>query len=108
MSFPMDVGHHSHDMEKSHILDGIKLRVYTASQRLRVLLRPRLFPKRHGDTLWHPKPSTLHHPTSIGDIGYPDRGGFYPLFNATLPRDHPSQQSKIFWMICLRLWSRKF
>ena len=49
-----------------------------------------LFGKRHGLPLWEPEPKKSME-VSIGDVGYLMQGGFYRIFNATLPKDDPSQ-----------------
>lgn len=47
-----------------------------------------LFPLGHGMPLWEPEPNGTGE-VEIGDIGYIQDGGFYRLFNATRPVDHP-------------------
>lgn len=47
-----------------------------------------LFKRGHGHPLWEPEP-TQSGEVLIGDVGYMLDGGFYRLFNATLPADHP-------------------
>ncbi|PIL25477.1 hypothetical protein GSI_13367 [Ganoderma sinense ZZ0214-1] len=47
-----------------------------------------LFKRVHGYPLWEPEP-TQSGEVLIGDVGYVLDGGFYRLFNATLPADHP-------------------
>ena len=43
-------------------------------------------PRRHGYPLWIPEPNKGHE-IQIGDVGYMYEGGFYLLFNTTLPAD---------------------
>ncbi|KAI0754004.1 hypothetical protein C8Q80DRAFT_1116859 [Daedaleopsis nitida] len=47
-----------------------------------------MFARGHGYPLWEPEP-TESGEVLIGDVGYVLDGGFYRLFNATLPADHP-------------------
>ncbi|KAI0754014.1 hypothetical protein C8Q80DRAFT_1116867 [Daedaleopsis nitida] len=47
-----------------------------------------MLPRGHGYPLWEPEP-TESGEVLIGDVGYVLDGGFYRLFNATLPPDHP-------------------
>ncbi|KAI1785167.1 hypothetical protein LXA43DRAFT_1077142 [Ganoderma leucocontextum] len=47
-----------------------------------------LFKRGHGHPLWEPEP-TQSGEVLIGDVGYMLDGGFYRLFNATLPAEHP-------------------
>ena len=46
-----------------------------------------LFQRGHGHPLWEPEP-TASGEVLIGDVGYIFDGGFYRLFNATLPSGH--------------------
>lgn len=46
-----------------------------------------MFHRGHGYPLWEPEP-TKSGEVLVGDIGYILEGGFYRLFNATLPADH--------------------
>ncbi|KAI9063866.1 hypothetical protein FKP32DRAFT_1592106 [Trametes sanguinea] len=50
-----------------------------------------MFQRGLGYPLWEPEPSEGGE-VLIGDIGYILDGGFYRLFNATLPREHPVNQ----------------
>ena len=43
-----------------------------------------------GYALWLPRPQTNHPLVEIGDVGFVWEGTFVRLFNALLPRDHPS------------------
>nr|VWO96437.1 N/A [Ganoderma boninense] len=47
-----------------------------------------LFKRGHGHPLWEPEP-TQSGEVLVGDVGYMLDGGFYRLFNVTLPADHP-------------------
>jgi hypothetical protein len=44
-----------------------------------------------GHALWGPGPGCARPPVEVGDVGYIHTGGFIRLFNALLPKDHPSQ-----------------
>ena len=44
-----------------------------------------------GYALWEPDPGE-YPPVAIGDVGYIREGRFRRLFNALLPRNHPSHQ----------------
>jgi hypothetical protein len=61
------------------------------------IYREQLSSQYHGLALWNPNPvdSLFRDPghVSIGDVGYLDNGTFMRIFNAKLPRDHPSNQS---------------
>lgn len=46
-----------------------------------------LFRLGHGHPLWEPEPTEAGE-VLLGDVGYILDGGFYRLFNATLPDDH--------------------
>ncbi|KAI0351924.1 hypothetical protein OH77DRAFT_1486696 [Trametes cingulata] len=50
-----------------------------------------MFQRGHGYPLWEPEPNEAGE-LLIGDVGYILDGGFYRLFNATLPADHPVNQ----------------
>ena len=50
-----------------------------------------MFQQAHGHPLWEPEP-TKSGEVLIGDVGYILDGGFYRLFNATLPSEHPVHQ----------------
>ena len=58
--------------------------------------REQLSSQYHGLALWNPNPvkGLFKDPdhVSIGDVGYLDNGAFIRIFNAKLPRDHPSNQ----------------
>ena len=47
-----------------------------------------LAPRAHGWPLWEPEP-TKEGEVLIGDVGYIYDGGFFRLFNVTLPENHP-------------------
>jgi len=47
------------------------------------------YPK-FGHALWEPDPGGLYHSVEVGDVGLIRSGRFDRLFNALLPRDHPS------------------
>ena len=40
----------------------------------------------YGNPVWEPSPDTLYDRVRIGDVGYFDRGKFFPMFNI-LPLD---------------------
>jgi hypothetical protein len=40
---------------------------------------------KHGYPLWIPEPTIPGRPVTIGDVGYVERGAFYPLFNICRP-----------------------
>lgn len=48
----------------------------------------------HGLPLWSPEPSKFGE-VQIGDVGYVERGGFYRLFNAAFPVDHPTNRDGV-------------
>ncbi|KAI0372678.1 hypothetical protein BV20DRAFT_38503 [Pilatotrama ljubarskyi] len=50
-----------------------------------------MFQRGYGYPLWEPEPNEAGE-LLIGDVGYILDGGFYRLFNATLPADHPVNQ----------------
>ncbi|KAH9961774.1 hypothetical protein BC827DRAFT_259239 [Russula dissimulans] len=43
-----------------------------------------------GHALWEPDPGGLYDAVQVGDVGLIRGGCFHRLFNALLPRDHPS------------------
>jgi hypothetical protein len=48
----------------------------------------------YGHALWEPSPSKLHPAAvEVGDVGFIRNGKFHRLFNALLPKDHPSHQN---------------
>ncbi|KAI0270906.1 hypothetical protein BGY98DRAFT_231093 [Russula aff. rugulosa BPL654] len=61
------------------------------------LYREQLSSQYYGLALWNPNPviGLFKDPdhVSIGDVGYLYNGAFMRIFNAKLPRDHPSNQS---------------
>jgi len=46
-----------------------------------------------GHALWEPDPGGLYESVEVGDVGLIRTGHFHRLFNALLPRDHPSNLS---------------
>ncbi|TFK83323.1 WD40 repeat-like protein [Polyporus arcularius HHB13444] len=50
-----------------------------------------LFGRRCGYPLWHPEPNDGHE-IDIGDVGYLYQGGFWRIFNTTLPKEHESHK----------------
>ena len=48
----------------------------------------------YGLPLWVPEPSKFGE-VQIGDVGYVERGGFYRLFNAAFPADHPMNRDGV-------------
>lgn len=44
----------------------------------------------YGYALWEPSPGELYEPVSIGDVGFIREGKFHRIFNALLPKDHPT------------------
>lgn len=51
-----------------------------------------LFQRGYGYPLWEPEPTEAGE-VLVGDVGYIRDGGFYRLFNTTLPADHPLHES---------------
>ncbi|KAH9070966.1 hypothetical protein EDB83DRAFT_2365601 [Lactarius deliciosus] len=47
----------------------------------------------YGHALWEPDPGSLGLPVAVGDVGYVREGKFFRLFNALLPKDHPSHST---------------
>jgi hypothetical protein len=47
----------------------------------------------HGHALWEPSPGQLYGPVAIGDVGFIRAGKFHRIFNALLPRDHPTHEN---------------
>lgn len=58
------------------------------------IYQEKLSSQYHGLALWDPNPvqDLFRDPdhVSIGDVGYLHNGAFMRMFNAKLPRDHPS------------------
>ncbi len=46
----------------------------------------------YGTALWDPSPGPLYEAVEVGDVGYIRGGRFHRLFNALLPKGHPSHQ----------------
>ena len=46
-----------------------------------------------GHALWEPGPGEFP-PVEVGDVGFIRDGKFHRLFNALLPADHPSHESR--------------
>jgi len=41
----------------------------------------------YGNPVWEPSPGTLYDRVRIGDVGYFERGKFFPMFNILPPDD---------------------
>jgi hypothetical protein len=46
----------------------------------------------YGHALWVPGPGRFHPAVEVGDVGFIREGQFHRLFNALLPKDHPSHK----------------
>ncbi|KAH9045505.1 hypothetical protein EDB85DRAFT_1906975 [Lactarius pseudohatsudake] len=47
-----------------------------------------------GHALWEPDPGKQAPPVEVGDVGFIRDGKFHRLFNALLPANHPSHESR--------------
>jgi hypothetical protein len=49
----------------------------------------------YGHALWEPGSGGLYDSVEVGDVGFIRGGKFHRLFNALLPRSHPSQNFRV-------------
>jgi hypothetical protein len=74
------------------VLKGLNTSFAPAPDPPSSICRNQLSSVYHGIALWHPSPLEGFNHISIGDVGYLNEGAFIRIFNATLPRDDPSNK----------------